>query len=264
MIIHFLILTLVVGIITAFINVKFDRFFILLLLIFIFGFNITKGVDILLWTIFFGSLSILFENLDKIKSFPKKMKIELFVELPLITIIPTFLGSYLFSISSSKILIITLAIITALYALRMILIHFKAEEMNYPVTENKFKKFSRIFGPIISGLSISFIGTSLKAIKIPLAVKKGKLNINQIYIGNAVTATFASAFSLIWHNTIFPKETANIYFEQYFLYGAAIWTVIHFTSKFSSVFIKQEWNKTAQIIIGFLLFFAFAKLLMQI
>lgn len=262
MILQFLILTLVVGIITAFVNVKYDRFFILLLLIFIFGINISKGVDILLWTIFFGSLTILLENSDKIRSLPKKMKIKLFVAIPLITVIPTFLGSYLFRISSSTILIFTLAIITVLYALRMVLIHFKPEEMNHPITENKYQKFCGIFGPIISGLSIGFIGTSLKAIKIPFAIKKGKLNMNQVYIGNTFTATYASAFSLIWHNTIFAKEAAIINFKECFLYGAAIWTVIYFTSKFISFFVKQEWKKAAQIIIGFFLFFAFSKLLM--
>ncbi len=264
MILNFLILTLIVGIVTAFINVRYDRFFILLLIIFLFGNNIDEGVEILLWTIFFGSAMILSENKSQIRTLPKETKIKLFIIIPLITIIPSFLGSYLFSVSSNTLLLIVLAVITLIYALRMIFVHFKPEEMNFKGENKKFLRLCSLLGPIISGLSLGFIGTSLKAVKIPFAVKVGKLNMKQVYLMNTFTAFSAAGFSLVWHNTLFAKETMNIYFARYFLMAAALWTVIHFIAKITATFVKPNWQKNAQFFVGIFLLLAFAKLIMII
>lgn len=263
MITNFLILTITVGIITAFIGAKYDRFFILLLIIFLFGNNIGQGVEILLWTIFFGSGMILTENKEKITGLPKKMKIKLFGLIPLLALLPSLLGAYLFSISSSRVLLAVLSLITLLYALRMIFVHFKSEEMNYPTTPSKFQKMCGLFGPIISAFTLGYIGTSIKTLKIPFAVKVGKLNIKQVYFGNAFSAFAGSGLALIWHNILFAKQDLNFSFEHYFLMAAAIWAAIHFIAKLSSTFIKPNWQKWAQIVVGVGLLVAFVKLVLM-
>jgi len=265
MLVNFIILSFVVGIITAFINVRYDRFFILLLVLFLFKYDISAGVEILLWTIFFGSFMIITENADKIKAMPKQMKQKMFVIIPLLTLISSFIGAYLFSLVSNKVLLITLAIITLVYALRMIFIHFKPEEMKQePSPKNKCQKLCMLIGPFISGISLGFIGTSLKAVKIPGAVKIGKLNLQKVYLGNTIIAAFGSGFALLWHNTVFIKGMDINYFEKYFILAAAFWTVIHFVAKITSWLVKPHWQKTSQITVGIFLLVAFVKILMLI
>lgn len=265
MILDFIILSFIVGIITAFINVRYDRFFILLLVLFLFKYNIDAGVEILLWTIFFGSFMIITENAGKIKEMPKQMKAKMFTVIPAITFVSSFIGAYLFSISSNTVLLVTLAVITVVYALRMIFIHFKPEEMNYqPASDNKKQKLCMIVGPIVSGISLGFIGTSLKAVKIPCAVKRAKLNMQKVYLMNTITAAFGSGFALLWHNTVFIKTGINDYFQKYFILAAALWTVIHFVAKITSWLVKPHWQKTSQIAVGVALFIALAKIIMLI
>ncbi len=265
MLVDFIIISLVVGVITAFINVRYDRFFILLLAIFLFGYNIDAGVEILLWTIFFGSFMIITENADKIRSLPRKEKVKMFIIVPSITLVSSFIGSYLFSLASNKVLLITLAIITLIYSARMIFVHFKPEEMNYkPEPGNKHEKLCTYLGPFVSGLTLGFIGTSLKAIKIPCAVKRGKLNMQKVYLFNTITAAFGSGFALLWHNLVFVKTGINDYFEKYFILAAALWTVIHFVAKITSWLVRPHWQKISQIVVGVFLLVAFVKILMLI
>ncbi|MCD6090254.1 MAG: hypothetical protein J7J72_02025 [Bacteroidales bacterium] len=262
MITNFILLTFIVGIVTGFIGVKYDRFFILLLIIFLFGNNISQGIEILLWTIFFGSGMVITENKEKIQALPKKMKVKLFGIIPMLALLPTLAGAYLYSISSKKTLLIILAAITLLYGLRMIFIHFKPKEMNYPVQASKFQKMCGLFGPIVSGFSLGLIGTSLKSLKIPFAVKVGKLNIRQVYLGNAFTAFASSGLALVWHNTLFSVQDFSYNFENYFLMAAALWTIIHFIAKITEIFTKDKWKKPATIIIGIGLLVAFVKLVL--
>ena len=196
---------------------------------------------------------------------PKQMKAKMFTVIPAITFVSSFIGAYLFSISSNTVLLVTLAVITVVYALRMIFIHFKPEEMNYqPASDNKKQKLCMIVGPIVSGISLGFIGTSLKAVKIPCAVKRAKLNMQKVYLMNTITAAFGSGFALLWHNTVFIKTGINDYFQKYFILAAALWTVIHFVAKITSWLVKPHWQKTSQIAVGVALFIALAKIIMLI
>ncbi len=264
--INFLLLTFIVGIITGVIKVKYDRFFILLLIIFLLKKDINAGIEILLWTIFLGSGIILSENKKEIQQMPKPIKKKLFIVIPIISAFFSFVGSYLFSISSDKILFIILSIITLIYALRLIFIHFSPEEMKYSGENNKFQKLCFLISPIISGLSIGYIGTSLKAVKIPFAVKIGKANLKQVYFLNTFIAFSATGFTLIWHNFVFRSGNFDLeyYFENYFLLAAAIWTAIHFIADITSTFVKKSWQKSGQIIVGIGLLFAFSKIVMII
>jgi len=249
MLTQFIILILIVGIVTAAIGVRFDRFFTLILLIFIFGKSIFEGVDILLWIILFGTLMILIENKNAIFRLEKKMKVKMFLVVPILTALATLLGSYLFSISTKKVIFITLGIIAVLYGLRLIFIHFKEDEFTYENSKPHFVKFCSLFGPIISGLSLGFIGTSLKPIKLPFAVKLGKMNMKQVYLGNVVSSFFASIFALIWHNGVFSTLKIDIKFE-YFLLAAALWTGMHFVAEFTNLLFRQSWKKYFQILVG--------------
>ncbi|RLD31339.1 MAG: hypothetical protein DRI73_08930 [Bacteroidetes bacterium] len=140
------------------------------------------------------------DNKDKIAGLPKQMKIKMFVMIPVFTIIASLLGTMLFTSSSKTPLIIVLGILAILYGLRLIFIHFKPEEMDLQNANPVIVKFCGLFGPILSGFSIGFIGTSLKPLKIPFAIRIGKMNMKQVYLGNTVTTFFASSFAIMWHH----------------------------------------------------------------
>ncbi len=263
MITQFVALILIVGIVTAGIGVRFDRFFTILLLIFFFSKGILEGVDILLWIVLFGTAMILLENKEAIFKMEKKMKIKMFMVVPLITAVSTLLGSYLFSISPKSALIIALGVIAVLYGIRLIFIHFSEDEFTYENEHPHFVKFCGWFGPIISGFFLGFIGTSLKPLKIPLAVKIGKMNMKQVYFGNTVTAFFSSAFALIWHNGVFSKELTQVKFE-YFLLAAGLWTGMHYVAEISNLLIKRSWRKYIQIVVGIVLSIVSIKVFMMV
>ena len=96
MLIPFLLTILIVGFVTAGLNIRFDRFFTILLLLFIFKFSIFQAVDIFLWVIMLGALMILLNNQEKIFKLPKKMKMKLFVLIPVFTFMASYFGSLLF------------------------------------------------------------------------------------------------------------------------------------------------------------------------
>lgn len=252
MILEFLLTIIIVGIVTAGLNIKFDRFFAIILLIFLFGLTIFEAVNIFLWIIMFGALIIIFKNRKRISELPKNMKIKLFVLVPLFTLITSFFGSYLFSISDSFVLMIVLGILAFLYGLRLIFIHFKSHELDLQKSNLLVVKMCVFLGPIISGFFIGFIGTSLKPLKIPFAVKIGKMNLKQVYLGNTITAFFASAFAIIWHFFLIKGMTSNIFFQQMIL-GISLLIGMHYVSGITNIFFRDKWRKIFQILIGIIL-----------
>ena len=263
MLIPFLSTFLIVGIVTSGLNIKFDRFFTILLLLFLFKFNIHTSVDVFLWVILFGALMILFKNIDKILDLPSSKKKKMFTIIPGLTFIATFIGTYFFIRSTEFVLIVILAILSILYGIRLINIHFKKHEMNLQNPNIKIQKICSLFGPIISGFFISFIGTSLKPLKIPFAIKIGKMNLKQVYLGNVLSTFFASSFAIMWHFVLSNSITENIFYTNLLL-GAGLWTTIHYTSEFTDLFFKDKWKKTFQIIIGLALLLVAIKLLILI
>jgi len=115
MILEFSLTILIVGFVTAGLNIRFDRFFTILLLLFIFGLGITDAISIFLWVIMLGSLMIILNNKENISNVPKQKKIKLFVLIPLFTLIASFIGSLIFIRSSKFILLATLGILAILY-----------------------------------------------------------------------------------------------------------------------------------------------------
>ncbi len=252
MILEFLFTILIVGIVTAGLNIKFDRFFAIILLIFILGLTVFEAVNIFLWVIMLGALIIILENRKKISELPKNMKIKFFILVPTLTLIASFFGSYLFSISASFILLIILGILAFLYGLRLIFIHFKSHEIDLQKSNPLIAKICGFFGPLVSGFFVGFIGTSLKPLKIPFAVKIGKMNLKQVYLGNTITAFFASAFAIIWHLFLTKGMTSDIFFQQMML-GVSLWFGIHVVSAVTNLFFKDKWKKIFQIMIGIIL-----------
>lgn len=261
MIIEFLLTILIVGFVTAGLNVRFDRFFTILLLLFIFGLSIFEAVNIFLWVIMLGALMILLDNKDKIIALPKKMKIKMFVLIPLFTLVASFLGSWIFSISSSSVLIIILGILAVLYGLRLMFIHFNKSEMNSQKENPKIAKICGLFGPILSGFFIGLIGTSLKPLKIPFAIKIGKMNAKKVYLGNTVTTFFASLFAIMWHFFFTAGMTIDIFYSQMIL-GAALWTGIHYVFEVTNLFFRDKWRRGFQILIGVILVLVSIKVFM--
>lgn len=263
MILAFLLTILIVGVVTAGLSIKFDRFFAILLLMFLFKYSIFDAVNIFLWIILFGALMILLDNREKIAGFPKQMKVKLFVMIPIFTLAASFLGTLLFRTSGKTVLIVILGILAILYGLRLILIHFKPEEMDLQNANPAIVKFCGLFGPILSGFSIGLIGTSLKPLKIPFAVKIGKMNMKQVYLGNTVTTFFASSFAIMWHYLLTKYSSPAVFYEQLIL-GAALWTGIHYISEITNLMFSHKWKKLFQITIGVILILSSVKIFMLI
>jgi len=250
MLLYFLV-AIIVGFVTSGLNIKFDRFFLLILLISILHMSVFDSVNIFLWVILFGTLYILISNFEAIKSMPKKQKILRLSVIPVLTLIASFVGSYLFFISPEKVLLISLGILALLYGLRLIFIHFNQEDKTQLEGKPIFQKICLILGPMVSGLSLGFIGTSLKPLKVPFGVKIGKMNLKQVYFGNVITAFFGSLFAIFWHNTIFITSTSSSI--TYLIYGFLLWISIHVISKLTDLFFKDGWKKIFQILIGIIL-----------
>lgn len=263
MIIEFLLTIVIVGFVTAGLNIKFDRFFTILLLLFIFKLTVFEAINIFLWVIMLGALMILLNNKDKIFSLPKNMKIKLFVMIPIFTLVASFLGSWVFSLMSSSTLIIILGILAILYGLRLVFIHFKQDELDLQNENPVIAKICGLLGPILSGFSIGFIGTSLKPLKIPFAIRIGKMNAKKVYLGNTITTFFASIFVIMWHFFFTKGMTHDIFYKQMLL-GLALWTGIHYMFELTSIFFKDKWRKPFQVFIGIMLVLVSIKIFMLI
>ena len=263
MILEFLLIILIVGIVTAGLNIKFDRFLTIIPLLFISNLVIFDAVNIFLWIILLGSLTILLANRERISAFPKAMKLKLFILVPVLTAAASLIGSFLFSISSQYVLVIALGIIAALYGLRLVFLHFKPHELDLQDANPLISRLCGFFGPVLSGLSVGFIGTSLKPLKIPFAVKVGKMNLKQVYLGNVVTTFFASSFAILWHFFMTKGMTSGIFYQQLLL-GAALWTGIHYVSEMTNIFFKDSFRKNFQIIVGLVLLAVSFRIFMMI
>ncbi|RMF05993.1 hypothetical protein D6764_03425 [Candidatus Woesearchaeota archaeon] len=260
MILEFLITMLIVGFVTGGLNIKFDRFFTILLLLFIFRMNIFDSVNVFLWVIMLGALMILLNNKDKIAKVPHSKKVKLFILIPIFTFIASFFGSTAFRIAPAWLLIATLGVLAILYGLRLMFIHFEEHELKFEKGHPRITKMCGLLGPWISGFSVGFIGTSLKPLKIPFAIKVGRMNAKEVYLGNTVTTFFASAFSIMWH--YFLKDISPAAFYSQMLLGAALWTGIHYTFEITNLFFKEKWRKPFQVMIGIFLLMASVKVFM--
>jgi len=259
MITPFILTILIVGFVTAGLKIRFDRFFVILLLLFLFGKSINQSIDIFLWVIALGAASILLQNRLEISKMEPAKKKKMFIFIPIMTFVFAGFGSYLFSISSTNILLITLAILAFLYGLRLSFLHFKEHEFNYMNEKPGYVKFCNLFGPVISGLSLGFIGTSLKSLKIPFGVKMGKMNIKQVYFSNTITAFFASGFAIFWHEVL--TSTSNEQLFANFMLGASLWVGVHYIYEFTDIFFSNKWRKAFQIIIGLALLIAGTRII---
>jgi len=248
------ILSAIVGVVTAGLTIRFDRFFIMLLLLFLAGTTIKNAVDIFLVVIFLGALTILLKNKKSLKKIPRENRVKFLTLVPLLAGIFSFLGSWLFFSSSSRALIIAFGILTILYGLRMIFVHFGEHEKNFTEAKPIYSKICSLSGPVVSGFFIGFIGTSLKALKIPFGVKLGKMNLPQVYLGNVITSAYASLFAILWRILFF-----NLNNISFLLYGVVIWGTIHAISDITVPVFPEKWKKVFQIIIGAILLVAAMK-----
>ncbi len=259
MLTQFFLLVLIVGFVTAGLTIRFDRFFTILLLLFIFGLNIKTSINIFLWVIMAGALMILLQNRAKIAQLPSKMKSKLFVLIPIFTFIASFLGSLLFIRLGDGALIIILGVLAILYGLRLMFIHFQKHELEFEQGHPTITKICGLLGPWISGFSIGLVGTSLKPLKIPFAIKVGKMNIKQVYLGNTVTTFFSSLFAIFWHFYLNNKNDLNLFYNNLIL-GLALWTGIHYIYELTEIVFPQKWKKSFQILIGLILLIASIKI----
>jgi len=255
MITAFILTILIVGVVTAGLSIKFDRFFAILLLVFLFKYTIFDAVNIFLWIIMLGALMIILDNREKIAGLPRQMKIKMFILIPVFTLIASLLGTLLFRVSGRTALIVILGVLAILYGLRLVFIHFKPEELNLDPKNQRpvFAKLCSFLGPWISGFAIGLIGTSLKPLKISLAIKVGKMNAKSTYLGNTVTTFFASSFAIMWHALLTREGLTGPNFYEQMILGAALWTGIHYFHEITNLFFKDKWKPVSQIVVGIVL-----------
>lgn len=257
-IILFFIIIFIVGFVTAGLKIQFDRFFAIILLIFLIKFSVVESVNVFLWIMLLSSIVVLWKNKEKIKNIPSQTQKKFFTIVPLLTLIGVFTGTTIFSNVSNHVLMTTLGILALLYGLRLMLIHFKAHELEYKNPKPIFQKMCGLLGPIVSGFFAGFIGTTLKPLKISFAVKVGRMNLSQVYIGNVITAFYASFFAIILHSLYIKQSVMTI--SNAFI-GICMWIGIHFVYEATNLFFKDKWRKPFQILIGIILIAASFKFL---
>jgi len=254
----FFIIAIVVGFVTAGLKIQFDRFFAIILLMFLMGLSAFSAVNVFLWIMLFSSGYVLWDNRIKIKSMPAANKKKIVTIVPLLAFTGALIGSIAFFVIDVKVLTITIGVLALLYGLRLVLVHFKPNELDYKTPKQIYQKICGLAGPVVSGFFVGLVGTSLKPLKIPFAIKIGRMNLNQVYLGNTITAFYASLFAIILHSLFLGQ---NVMTYGYALLGVGLWLAIHGVYKLTSLFFKNTWRKPFQIIVGAILIIVSLRLI---
>ena len=246
----FFITAIIVGFVTAGLKIQFDRFFAIILLISFMGLPVFGAINTFLWIMFLSATWVLLRNREKIKGMPAANKKKFLTIVPLLALIGVFLGTLIFAVIPARVLMITIGVLALLYGLRLILVHFKPHEFEYKSEKPVYQKICGLFGPVVGGFFVGLVGTSLKPLKIPFAVRVGKMNLNQVYLGNTITAFFASLFAIILHSFYLGQDAMT---GKYVLLGSGLWLAIHISYVITDSFFKDIWRKPFQIAIGIIL-----------
>lgn len=246
----FFTIALIVGFVTAGLKIQFDRFFALILLVSFMGLSVAGAVNTFLWIMFLSAGYVLLKNREKIKAIPQANKKKFLTIVPTLAFIGVFIGTIIFNKVSNNVLMVTLGILALLYGLRLIFIHFKPHELEYKNEKPIYQKICGFFGPIVSGFFAGFIGTTLKPLKIPFAVKIGHMNMGQVYLGNTITAFYSSFFAIVLHS-IYSTQNAMTFNNA--LLGVGLWLMIHIVYTITNLYFKDKWRKIFQILIGIIL-----------
>ena len=244
-------IALIVGFVTAGLKIQFDRFFAIILLVSLMGLSVAGAVNTFLWIMFLSAGYVLWKNREKIKGMPSENKKKFITLAPALAFVGVFVGTILFSLASGQVLSITLGVLALLYGLRLVFIHFKPYELEYKNEKPIYQKICGLFGPVVSGFFAGFIGTTLKPLKIPFAVKIGKMNLGQVYLGNTITAFYSSIFAIILHS--FYGSSSTTMTVNNVLLGIPLWFGIHIVFELTQMFFKDKWRKPFQILIGLVL-----------
>ncbi len=248
--ISFFIAAIIVGFVTAGLKIQFDRFFAIILLVFLMGVSISHAINIFLWVVFLGAGSVLLKNREKIKGIPAQNKKKFLTVIPLLAFTGAYFGSFLFASVSAEALLFTVGVLALLYGLRLSLVHFKSHEFEYKNERPMYQKACGLAGPVVSGFFAGFVGTTFKSLKIPFAVRIGRMNLAQVYLGNTITAFYASFFAILLHMFFFEKNSMA---AGDVLLGIGLWAAIHFSYEITNAFFKDQWRKPFQIFIGLVL-----------
>ncbi len=246
----FSLIAIIVGFATAGLKIQFDRFFAIILLVTMMKLSVAGAVNTFLWIMFLSAAYVLWSNRHKIKDMPAVNKKKFMTLVPVLAFIGVFSGTIFFARAANLTLSITLGILALLYGLRLIFIHFKPWETEYKDAKPIYQKLCGLLGPIVSGFFAGFIGTALKPLKIAFAVKAGKMNLGQVYLGNTITAFYASFFAIILHFFYIKQSVMTL---NNILLGVSLWLAIHLIYKITDLFFRDAWRKTFQILIGLIL-----------
>jgi uncharacterized membrane protein YfcA len=246
----FIIIAIVVGFVTNGLKIKFDRFFTIILIVSLLHLSASAAINIFLWIIFLSATFVIWSNKKQIEVMFRSHKKRFLILVPSLAFVGTLAGSVLFFGATERILLVSIGVVALLYGLRLVFVHFRPHELAYSDGKVMYQKVCRIAGPIASGISVGFVGTSLKPLKIPFAVKIGKLNLNQVYLGNTLTAFYASLFAIILHSVV-PQNHMMTYRDV--LLGIGLWVAISLVDRITHSFFRDTWRRPFQVAIGIIL-----------
>lgn len=121
----FLIVSLIVGFVTAGLKIQFDRFFAIILLVSLMGLSVAGAINTFLWIMFLSAGYVLLKNKEKIKGIPRVNKTKFITIIPLLSFVGVFIGTIIFNKVSNEVLMIILGILALLYGLRLIFYPFQ-------------------------------------------------------------------------------------------------------------------------------------------
>jgi uncharacterized membrane protein YfcA len=201
-----------------------------------------------------GAGYVLFKNRTKLYALPASNKKKFLSIIPFIAFLGAFVGTALLRVVDGATLRVLFGLIALLNGLGLMFIHFGTHELEYKNEKPAYVKFCGLFGPLVSGFFTGFLGTTLKQLKVPFAVRAGRMNLQQVYLGNTVTAFFAALFAILLHIYYLPLGISMT--TRDFLLGVFLWAMIHVVFEFTQRFFKNSWRKPFQIFIGALLLLA--------
>ncbi|MEM3408139.1 MAG: TSUP family transporter [Candidatus Micrarchaeia archaeon] len=247
------IIGLISGIITAALSIRADRFFIILLLISIAGLSSKSAVQTFFFVAFFSVILYLMVNYNNILATIKNRNYNLHL-IVLIIIIFSLIGSYMFSIISDNFLRIILGIVAILYGIRILLIKIN---QNINLKEIYDDNFCKVFGPAISALSVSLIGTSLKPLKIPYVVNLRNIKRESAYTASIFIFFLSLTFSIIFHYTF-----TGIDFENTVPLAFLLFVFVTLTFEFANKILTEKIRSQIHFIIGSILLIVGTRLIL--
>jgi len=238
---------LIVSFVTFYLKIKIDRFFLVLLLMLWFGFDINKAIIINALVMFLASLLFIREHKENLTKLPRNIS----VTIILTALTGAFIGRLVGSQFNAKILIIILGVYAVLVGLRLLFLKPR------PVEGGDLSlRISWI--PFIFSILTGLISAGGKPLQIPMYTKFYKIPLPKAHL-IASLGTMSAVIGLL-----LGQMVVDIHFFNMELFA---WSWIYYAGIISiTLLIENFWSQKGQkwvtyivapllIIVGIRLFF---------